>query len=164
MKKVLKSILLFIAGAVIAFVVLYGVEMIKERNKLYVFKNDLLFGYYDKDVLRQTFRDHLGEDYIGDLEQDFDHYVINLVLSEISQLEDEKNKVYNSFLSEAFLEIYHKEKEEVTAQLSGESIDQNIYYLQLTTFNDKTYKQINKLVPKMEDYDHIIIDMRDNTG
>ncbi|WP_165861279.1 S41 family peptidase [Paenibacillus paeoniae] len=136
-----------------------------DQNKLSLMRTDIVQNYYDETKLRDIMKEQLGKDYLGELEQDFDHFVMSIVTERLSEYEPERNKRYNTFMSSDRMREFHEDATDQSASTSGYASDEHTYYLQLPRFyNGITYKKVKSLVPEMKRYNRLIIDLRDNGG
>lgn len=162
LKDIIKSI--GIALLILA-VLLPAISYFKSSNKLRQLKNDLLFQYYDKDKIILLMKNNLGDSFTGKLSDDFDNFVIKLVMDEMSTLENPKYKNYNQFLSPEIMRNYNESSEEKANDITGKPINETTYLLNLTGFSDgRTYRNFKKLETDFTNYPNLIIDLRDNTG
>lgn len=135
------------------------------NDKLPILRQDIIGNYYDEDKLKQLFKDTLGENYTGNISEDFDNYVIKKVMNDLSSFEDDKYKVYNDFMSKDRLKKYLETREENANKLYGEKINDSTYYINLTQFRDGiTYKNFMKHDSFLKNYRNLIIDLRNNSG
>jgi len=149
-----------------AFTVMF-VEAFIELNagKLKRLKEDLTGHYYSAEKLEALMKEKLGDSYLGDPDEDFEHYVIALVMEQLRSVEDEKFKPYNAFLSrERFDEILEGMKK-AAGDVTGRALDADTYLLELTGFYDGvTLKNVRKHLDAMRNYGNLIIDLRNNAG
>jgi len=151
----------------LAFIVgIYIKTIIKGyTSRLNTFKKDIVNNYSRPEVLDTIFKNNLGDDYTGDINTDFDIFVINNLFNEINKYELEHNKIYNSHLPKEWLESYNTSSKGSASELYGEPINANTYYLKIPQFCDGiTYKHFKNYKDDMIDYNNLIIDLRNNTG
>lgn len=166
MKKIIR-ILSYLAFFVLIFA---GTLVVKafidlQSNKLLHLKNDLTAHYYDSEKLERLMKERLGDDYLGDGDKDFEHYVISLVMEQLQSAEHEKFSRYNAFLSKDKVAEIMGEMEEAAGEATGKELAPNTYYLQVSGFYDGvTRERIEDHLASMTHYPNLIIDLRNNTG
>ncbi len=162
----LKTVLSIILGIVFVILLLIAKDYFKMRSeKLLIMKNDLTESYYDKNKLKVMLRENLGEKYTGEIKTDFDNFVLTKVLSSISELENEKYKRYNSFLSIEDMKEYTDSRRNKAEHINGKPINEETYYLDINHFFDGvTFKKVFSLSHQFRNYKNLIIDLRDNSG
>ncbi len=154
---------------IVCFAIIFGVLLSEfwetKNDKLFIMRNDILNSYYDAQKLEHMMKDQLGEEYIGDLESDFDNFVVSLVLEKISEEEIDKNKRYNAFMSETEMKSFVESREESAQHLVGRKLNDETYYIDIDNFvTGITFDKFNSLVPEISQHPHIIIDLRNNSG
>jgi len=164
--KKLKMLLGIIFGIVFVILLLIANDYFKLRNeKLLFMKNDLTESYYDINKLKKMLQENLGENYTGDIKTDFDNFVLTKVLSSLSELENEKYKRYNSFLSTKEMEEYYELRRNKAENIEGRQINEDTYYLDINHFFDGvTFKKVFSLSHQFRNCKNLIIDLRDNSG
>jgi C-terminal processing protease CtpA/Prc len=135
------------------------------NDKLFIMRNDLLTQYYEINQLKHIMKAELGEDYSGNLDEDFDHFVISVVLDRLSEEEKEKFKRYNAFMSKVEMKQFSKTRENYAKNIYGKELNDQTYYIDLNNFvNGITYEKFDTLIPEMKKKKYLIIDLRDNSG
>ncbi|CAM3713218.1 S41 family peptidase [Marinicrinis lubricantis] len=162
-KKWLKNTLAVLLGVSLAFLGSYYWDT--RNDKLIQLRSDLTDHYYNQDQLQSLMEETLGKGYSGDLEKDFDHFVISLVMEKLSEKEDEKFQRYNDFMSKDRLETMSESRKQSVHQIQGEPLDDESYYIKLSSFVDgETYDRFSDLLDEAKPYKRILIDLRDNSG
>ena len=166
MKKIIKILgylgifLLIIVGTLVvkAFIEL-------QSNKLLLLKSDLGTYYYNMEKLENLMKEKLGDDYLGDWDKDFDHYVISLVMEQLQSVEHKKFSRYNAFLSKEKVEKIVGDMEKAAGEVTGKELTPDTFYLQLSGFYDGiTLEKVKDHHASMSNHPNIIIDLRNNTG
>lgn len=161
----MKTLLKILLGVLIVFVFLFIKEFIFTKDKLKVMKNDIVYNYYDTEKLKEIIKAELGESYEGNINEDFDNFVISVVLKKLSEYESDKNQRYNSFLSKTEIANFDELRQEEADNTEGHSISNDIFYLKVSQFlNGETYKKIENILPEMKKHSKLIIDLRDSSG
>lgn len=162
----LKTVLSIILGIILVILLLIAKDYFKLRSeKLLIMKNDLTESYYDTNKLKAMLQENLGEKYTGEIKTDFDNFVLTKVLSSLSELENEKYKRYDSFLSIKDMKEYTDSRRDKAENINGKQINQNTYYLDINHFFDGvTFKKVFSLSHQFRNYKNLIIDLRDNSG
>lgn len=136
-----------------------------QSNKLLQLKNDLTTHYYSSEKLEMLMKKQLGDQYLGDIDKDFDHYVISLVMEQLQSVEHEKFSKYNAFLSREKVEEIVSDLENAAEEVTGREVNPHTYYLQVSGFYDGiTLKKVREHQEAMANYRNLIIDLRNNTG
>lgn len=161
----MKTLLKVLLGVVIVFVALFIKEFFFTKDKLQMMRQDIIHHYYDENKLTEIIKNELGDKYEGDLETDFDNFVLTLVLNQLSKYESVENQRYNSFLSIKEMSEFDELRKEEAAHTEGYSLEEEIYYLKINQFlNGETYKKIEEMLSDMEQHSDLIIDLRDSSG
>ncbi|MGM0502246.1 MAG: S41 family peptidase [Bacillota bacterium] len=135
------------------------------NDKLLTMREKIINDYYSKTKLEKMLQNKLGEKYKGNLEKDFNNYVIVSTLEKLSEKEAEQWDEYNSFRSRKWMENHQQSRVREAKEISGREITEKIYYLNLEKFyNGVTHKKFKKQVKKMKRHNNLIIDLRNNTG
>lgn len=162
-KDVFSTILLVVFT--ISWGILFSHALNTRNDKVVRMRDDLIFNYYDKSKLTEVLEKNLGDHYTGNLREDFDHFVISIVMGELRQVEDEKWKRYNDFLSKDFIEKYEDSGKKQAGEIYSKSFDENTYYIDLKDFyDDVTYERVQSYISEMKLHKNLIIDLRNNTG
>lgn len=166
MNKILERSKQVILVLIIVVVTLIVVDYFRIKGtKLVSLRDDLIYNYYSVENLETLMKDKLGEDYVGDIDQDFDNYVIKMVMEDLSSLEPDKYKRYNDFLSTDFMSKYNETREAEASSFVGKEISDEIYYISINRFVDGiTYKEFKQKIEDMRNHKNLILDLRDNSG
>ncbi|WP_425445993.1 S41 family peptidase [Dethiothermospora halolimnae] len=166
LRKIIENFLIVLLGIVTAFVFLIVQEYFHIRNdKLLVMKEDILTSYYNKENIKKVLKSRLGDDYKGDLQKDFENYIITMVLEDLSELEADKWKRYNGFKTEKWMNNFKKTREKRANELIGREINKEIYYINIQAFYDGiTYEKFYSHMDELKTHKNLIIDLRDNSG
>lgn len=133
--------------------------------KVVKLKDDLINNYYSSENLEFLMKEKLDKDYTGIIEDDFDSFVIKLVMDELNTLEPEKYKRYNSFLPSDFMNEYYETRAEDASDFISKELDDDIYYICFNRFVDGiSYKKFEDCMEDMSNYENLIIDLRGNSG
>lgn len=165
MKKLPKLLLQLLLIIVAGFACLFVIELLFPQDKLKILKNDLIHSYYDEAQLKQIIKEELGDAYEGNIYEDFDNFVISVVLNRLSQYESEKNQRYHSFLSKSKMSKFDEQWQEEASNTEGYSLENDIYYLKINQFyKGETYKRVGAFLPELRKHENLIVDLRDNSG
>lgn len=145
--------------------ILFSHALNTRNDKVIRMRDDLIFNYYDQSKITEVLEKNLGDHYTGNLRADFDNFIISEVMNELSQVEDEKWKRYNAFLSKDFIEKYEDSGKKQASEIYGKSLDENTYYVDIKDFcDDVTYERVQSYIPEMKLYKNLVIDLRNNSG
>ena len=160
--KIIKTIATVMIGFLISLILIRATDI--WSSGMWHFKKSFL-KEHDPALLRKFFKEELKENYTGDIEKDFDSFLISLIMEEINKKEAENLRIYNAFVSEEEMSAYQESGIQEAGKIYGESINENIYYIHITKFHKKeSFKNLQKYIPEMKNHENIIIDLRDNTG
>lgn len=161
----IQSVLLII---LLIFVILLAKEVFK-KSKYEEVEEHITNHYYSSEHLELAIKNLLGEDadekentseFIAD---NFDNYVINLILNDINKQESTNISKYNTYLNKTAADEIMNIIES-TADIETSEFD-DIFYVKIPDFTTgKTYIGLVKYIDKMRDYSNFIIDLRGNTG
>ena len=161
----IQSVLLII---LLIFVILLAKEVFK-KSKYEEVEEYITNYYYSSNHLELAIKNSLGED-VEEKEntsefiaENFDNYVINLILDDINKQENANISKYNDYLNKTDADEIMNVIES-TADIETSEFD-DIFYIKISDFTiGKTYIGLVKYIDKMRDYSNFIIDLRGNTG
>ncbi len=151
----------------LAVVVILGKEVYFD-NKFITVENYLLNNYYSIETLSTAMHNKLGdsmeekENLDWTLSDNFDNYVMQLILDDINQYETEELAFYNMYLNEEEAEAIVnviETPDHAEVQMMGD-----VCYIKITGFTDNIYKELKEYDEILKDSKKIVIDLRNNTG
>lgn len=160
--NIIQVITIIVLSMLIYIVVDYKIDI--WSSGMWHFKKSFL-KEHDPALIREVFKEELKENYTGDIEKDFDSFLISLIMEEINKKEAENLRIYNAFVSEEEMSTYQESGLQEVREIYGESLNENIYYIHITKFHTKeSFKNLQKYIPEMKSHENIIVDLRNNTG
>lgn len=160
--QVLKIVLALVLGILIAAIISESFEL--WNSGMWQLKKSI-FKKYEQEKIREVLKKKLGENYSDNIKQDFDNFVINIVMEEINKKETEHLRRYNAFITREEMSKSNELGVQQTREIYGKPVNDSIYYIHIKSFHKKeSYKNMKKYIPEMKNYDNIIIDLKDNTG
>ena len=119
----------------------------KIENAMYAISDN----YHDLKSLQVIFKQELGNTYTDDNYINLQNYLLTLLSTELSYLEEDKYKKYNKFYSaEEFknLNIYLENKQ---VEDRFESLNDNLFYLGFNSFTEgKTYRGFYSSIKELQ--------------
>lgn len=162
----MKNILHVLLGVGIAIMILVGEKYYEVRNfKSKVVLETLYNHYYNVDALESLMKERLGENYSDDVQENFDDYVIQLILDDLNTQEQGTMRYYNKYYDkEAYPLLMEKISNEDDIYESY-AIDDKTYYVHFTNFaKDKSYSFLSENIDEINKYETLVLDLRNNSG
>ncbi|MGM0502247.1 MAG: S41 family peptidase [Bacillota bacterium] len=132
----------------------------QRKDKLLVMKEDIINSYYSRENLKAVLKKHLQEQYTGNLEKDFNKFIVNFVVEDLNKSSGYKEREYNEFLSKD--EIKQQENLQHN-ELKGKEITEKIYYFDLSSFDfGLENEKFASHLAKIKQYQNLIIDLRNS--
>ncbi len=163
------SIILCVLLIILLILVILLAKEVFKKSKYEEVEEYITNHYYSSEHLELAIKNSLGEDADEKentsefIVENFDNYVINLILDDINKQENTNISKYNDYLkktdADEIMNII-----ESTSDIETSEFD-DIFYIKIPDFTTgKTYIGLIKYIDKMRDYSNFIIDLRGNTG